>query len=129
MLPLFKLPSLTDIDLETTLQNRSEIFETQCNRLGVRINHNSFLSWLFGNDFSHFDNPQWRIFQHSSELFTGVFEPLLELGNVIAIFSMHNSENLQEILFDRVETKWIFIINQRKFLWILHEVINNLLTV
>lgn len=58
-----------------------------------------------------------------------MLETLLELGDVLAILSVDNSENLQKILFNWVEAEGIFVIDEGEFFWIFHEVVDDALTV
>ena len=58
-----------------------------------------------------------------------MLEPLLEPGDILAILPMHDSQNLQKVLLNRVETQRVLVIDECQLLWVLHEIVDDLLTV
>ena len=58
-----------------------------------------------------------------------MFEAFLELGNVLAVFSVDDSEDLEEVLLDGVEAKGVFIVDERQLFGVVHEVVDDFLAV
>ena len=58
-----------------------------------------------------------------------MFKAFLEFGDVLAVLAMNNSEDLEEVFFDGVETKGVFIVDKGQLFGIVHKVVDDFLAV